>query len=186
MCLVSSRDDLALLPALVAAGIDTFQVRDKALSARDLVELTRRVLEFGATVIVNDRLDVALAAGAHGVHLGANDVAVTDARRIAPDLIIGATCRNRSEVEVAAGQGAAYAGFGPIFETTSKDGLPDPLGPAAVTPARGVLPLVAIGGITAANASQIPAGVGIAVIGGIWSNADPVAAAARLNEVVRR
>jgi len=185
MCLVSSRDDLALLPSLIAAGVDAFQVRDKALGGRDLVRLTQRLLDTGATVIVNDRLDVALAAQADGVHLGASDLLVTQARRIAPDLLIGATCRNRVDVEAAAHAGADYAGFGPIFATSSKEGLPDPVGPGALEEVTGVLPLIAIGGITAANASAIPRGAGVAVIGGIWSQPDPIAAAAGIAQAVR-
>lgn len=185
MCLVSSRNDLSLLTALVEAGVDGFQVRDKTLEGRALVELTHRVLASSATVIVNDRLDVALAAGADGVHLGASDLAVADARRIAPDLLIGATCRNRTDIEAAAAAGADYAGLGPIFPTSSKPGLPDPLGPSAL-PASSDLPLLAIGGITPENVQELRAGVGVAVIGGIWSQPDPVAAAVRLVEGLRR
>ena len=186
MCLVSARDDLSLLPQLTQVGVDGFQVRDKLLDGRALVDLTRHVLRTGATVVVNDRLDVALAAGADGVHLGAGDLAVADARRLAPDLLIGVTCRNRLDIEAAARAGADYAGFGPIFATTSKAGLPDPLGPSALNDATGVLPVLAIGGITPGNVGEIPSGIGVALIGGIWSQADPVAAAARIVEAVRR
>lgn len=180
MCLVSSEDDLALLPALVRAGVDAFQVRDKGLGTRDLVTLTREVVAAGVTVVVNDRLDVALAAGAAGVHLGAVDLAVADARRIAPDLLIGATCRDRSGVEQAARDGADYAGVGPVFATSSKVGLPAPLGLDSLAPVIGVLPVLAIGGITAERAGSVSAtGVhGIAVIGGIWAAPDPVGSAA--------
>lgn len=186
LCLVSGADDLGLLPALAEAGIDGFQVRDKAASTRRLVELTRRVIAsvaaYGATVSVDDRVDVALAAGAAGVHLGADDLAVADARRIAPELLIGATCRSRQDVEAARVAGADYAGFGPVFATSSKDGLPDPLGPDAVTAAAGVLPLVAIGGIEATNAGEVRAAGadGVAVIGGLWRQRDPVQAAKEL------
>lgn len=186
MCLVSSRNDLSILPALVSVGVDSFQVRDKALGDRALVDLTRQVLETPATVIVNDRLDVALAAGADGVHLGASDLQIADARLLAPKLLIGATCRSRREIEAAADAGADYAGFGPIFPTSSKAGLPDPLGPSSLEGALGLLPVLAIGGITLENVSELPRGMGIAVIGGIWSQRDPVAAAARLVEAVQR
>ena len=186
MCLVSSRNDLSVLPALQSAGVDSFQVRDKSLGGRALVDLTMRILETSATVIVNDRLDVALAAGAHGVHLGASDLTVADARRLAPKLLIGATSRSRREIENAADAGADYAGFGPIFPTSSKAGLPDPLGSSALGAALGPLPVLAIGGITPENVCELPLGVGIAVIGGIWSQSDPVAAAARLVEAMRR
>ncbi|WP_278258815.1 thiamine phosphate synthase [Nocardioides convexus] len=137
------------------------------------------VRPYGARVLVNDRLDVALAAGADGVHLGADDLAVADARRIAPGLIVGATCRDRAGVLAAAASGADYAGFGPLFPTGSKPGLPEPLGLRAVTAAAGVLPLVAIGGLTAATAAEARAAGahGVAVIGAIWREPDPVAAA---------
>ncbi|RHW24272.1 thiamine phosphate synthase [Nocardioides immobilis] len=182
-CLVSERDDLSLLPALADAGVDGFQVRAKSLDGRALTALVERVVGAvrpeGAMVLVNDRLDVALAGGADGVHLGRVDVPVAAARRIAPDLVVGATCRTRAEVESAARDGASYAGFGPVFATASKEGLPDPLGPAAVSAAAGVLPLVAIGGIDAARvAAVVAAGAhGVAVIGGIWRQPDPVSAA---------
>ncbi len=185
-CIVSEQDDLALLPALADAGVDGFQVRAKTLGTRDLATLTREVAgavaSYDAQVIVNDRVDVALATGADGVHLGAEDLAVADARRIAPGLLVGATCRDRGAVEQAAADGADYAGFGPVFTTDSKSGLPAPLGPDAVTRAAGVLPLIAIAGITAATAREVRvAGAhGVAVIGAIWRHPDPVSAAKEL------
>lgn len=185
-CLVSDRDDLTLLASIAAAGVDGFQVRAKDLCTRDLVALVGAVRDavapHGATVLVNDRLDVALATGADGVHLGAADLAVADARRIAPRLMIGATCRSRSEVLAAAADGADYVGVGPVFATTSKSGLPDPMGTIGVRGAVGLLPVVAIGGITAANAADVRAAgaAGVAVIGGIWDPPDPVQAAEEL------
>lgn len=183
--LVSGSDDLTLLPALVAAGVDGFQVRDKAYDGRALLDLTRVVLSAGVATIVNDRLDVALAAGAHGVHLGASDLPVREARRLAPDLVIGATCRTAADVAQAAADGADYAGFGPLFATTSKAGLPAPRGVGAL-PAADV-PVIGIGGVTAANAASVKASGahGVAVIGGIWAAPDPVAAATDIAEALR-
>jgi thiamine-phosphate pyrophosphorylase len=140
MCLVSSTDNLSLLPALAMAGVDTFQVRDKTLERPGLIELTAQVMALvpAARVIVNDRIDVALVIGADGVHLGASDMTVADARRLADraagrrflmgPFLIGATCRTASDVAAAAAAGADYAGVGPVFATTSKAGLPSPLG----------------------------------------------------------
>jgi thiamine-phosphate pyrophosphorylase len=185
-CLVSDRDDLSLLPSLAAAGVDGFQVRAKDLGGRDLMALTDRVIAAvrpeGAAVLVNDRLDVALATGADGVHLGQSDVTVSAARRIAPGLLLGSTCRTRADVEAVAREGADYAGFGPVFASGSKAGLPAPLGPGAVADAAGILPLVAIGGIDASSApAVIRAGAhGVAVIGAIWRHPDPVLAAKEL------
>lgn len=185
-CLVSARDDLALLSDLAAAGVGGFQVRDKEATTAELVELTRVVLAavrpFGAQVVVDDRLDVALAADADGVHLGAHDLSVPDARRLAPDLVVGATCRDAAAVARAARDGATYAGFGPVFATSSKAGLPTPLGTDAIGAATGVLPLVAIGGVGVAGASACrEAGAhGVAVIGAIWRARDPLGAAKEL------
>lgn len=193
-CLVSSREDLALLPAFAELGVAGFQVRDKTATTRELLALTAAVMErvgtYDACVVVDDRLDVALAAGAHGVHLGASDLPLAEARRIAdaaaPGLIIGATCRDRAAVEAAACAGADYAGFGPVFATSSKAGLPDPLGVDAVTTATGVLPLIAIGGISAGEAAAVRAAGahGVAVIGGLWRQPDPLQAAKELVEAV--
>jgi thiamine-phosphate pyrophosphorylase len=140
MCLVSSTDNLSLLPALAMAGVDTFQVRDKTLERPGLIELTAHVMALvpAARVIVNDRIDVALMIGANGVHLGASDMGVADARRLVDrasgrrflmgSFLIGATCRTAAEVAAAAAAGADYAGVGPVFATNSKAGLPSPLG----------------------------------------------------------
>lgn len=185
-CLVSERDDLSLLPAIAEAGVDGFQVRAKALAGRDLLALTASVLAAvkpaGATVVVNDRLDVALAAAADGVHLGAGDLPVAAARRLAPTLLVGGTCRSAASVAEAAAAGADYAGFGPVFASASKDGLPSPLGVRVVAAAAGTLPLVAIGGVDAATAADLRAAGahGVAVIGAIWRHPDPVTAAKEL------
>lgn len=185
-CLVDATDDLSLLPALAAAGVDGFQVRAKDLGDRALLDLTVRVREavaaHDAVLVVDDRVDIALAAGAHGVHLGAADLPVEVARRLAPGLVIGATCRSRADVEAARAAGADYAGLGPLRATTSKAGLPSPLGLAAVEQAAGVLPLVAIGGVDAptARAARDSGAHAVAVIGSIWRQPDPLSAAREL------
>lgn len=224
MCLVSSTDDLALLPALAMAGVDAFQVRDKALDRDRLVAFTQHVMALvpAAKVVVNDRLDVAITAGADGVHLGASDLPIASARAMVdraiarrflmPGFLLGATCRTAADVRAAASAGADYAGVGPVFATASKEGLPAPLGvdglraalsactdPApmnaqictstestARTVATGGIPVLGIGGITAGNAPElIAAGAhGVAVIGAIWNDADPVLAAKRLAAAV--
>lgn len=187
--LASGADDLGLLPGLVQRGVRGVQVRDKTATTRELVALTRRVRELvgrDVCVVVDDRVDVALATGADGVHLGADDLDVADARRLAPDLVIGATCRDRAAVERAAAAGADYAGLGPIAGTTSKAGLPAPLGVDAVRAAAGVLPLIAIGGIDAhlARAVRAAGAHGVAVIGAVWHPPYPLAAAEGLVEAV--
>jgi thiamine-phosphate pyrophosphorylase len=185
-CLVDASDDLSLLPDLAGAGVGGFQVRAKSLDDAELLALVRLVVSavrpFGGVVVVNDRVDIALAGGADGVHLGRDDLPVAAARRIAPNLVIGATCRSRGHVERAARDGADYAGFGPVFTSASKDGLPAPLGTDAIAVASGPLPLVAIGGIDATRAaSALAAGAhGVAVIGAIWRQPDPVGSAKEL------
>ncbi|MCX6400242.1 MAG: thiamine phosphate synthase [Propionibacteriales bacterium] len=185
-CLVSEQSDPAVIAELAAVGVDGFQVRSKELDTRGLIELTRAVVAAvrptGAMVTVNDRVDVAIASGADGAHLGAGDLPMAVARSIAPALLLGATCRSFGDVEAAAADGADYVGVGPVFATTSKAGLPDPVGIMGIKGAGGPLPIVAIGGITAANASAVMAAgaAGIAVIGGIWRPPDPVRAAEEL------
>ncbi|WP_248580669.1 thiamine phosphate synthase [Nocardioides sp. InS609-2] len=185
-CLVDITDALALLPRLAEVGVDGFQIRAKALPATCVLDLTERVIAAarpaGAVVVVNDRLDIALAAGADGVHLGATDLPVADARRIAPGLLVGGTCRNAEQVRRAAVDGASYAGFGPVFASASKAGLPDPLGTDAIAEAAGGLPLIAIGGLDVRRAAEARAAGahGIAVIGAIWRQPDPVQAAKEL------
>ncbi|WP_203336168.1 thiamine phosphate synthase [Nocardioides limicola] len=175
-----------LLPRLAEVGVGGFQVRAKGLDDSTLLTLAGAVIDavrsHGAMVIVNDRVDIALAAGADGVHLGRDDLPVPHARRIAPDLIIGATCRSRQHAVQAAADGADYAGFGPIRTSTSKVGLPAPLGFEALRAAAGPLPLVGIGGLGVDDAARVRAagGHGMATIAAIWEDADPVAAAGRL------
>lgn len=199
MCLVSSTDDLALLPALAMAGVDGFQVRDKTLGRDGLIAFTNHVMNLvpAARVVVNDRVDVAVITGADGVHVGASDMPAADvvamveraqARGfLSSRFLVGVTCRTAADVRAAADAGAAYAGVGPVFATSSKEGLPDPLGVDGVRGTRTVLPVLAIGGIDAGNAASVLAtGVhGIAVIGGIWRAPDPVAAARELARVVQ-
>ncbi|MBG0563328.1 thiamine phosphate synthase [Actinoplanes aureus] len=107
----------------------------------------------GTMVLVNDRVGVALAAGADGVHLGADDLPVAAARRVlGPRVIVGATCRTPAAARAAVADGASYLGVGPAFQTTTKDGLPPPLGPAAIAAVAEAVPgtpVLAIGGITA-------------------------------------
>lgn len=189
-CLVGPTDDLTVLAGLAAAGVRGFQVRAKDRPDREVLDLARHVRGqvegHGALVVVNDRVDLALAAGAAGVHLGADDLPVADARRIAPHLLVGATCRDRAQVIAAREAGADYAGLGPVFATASVAGLPEPLGPESVRRAAGVLPLVAIGGVTAPRAAEVRAAGAdsLAVIGAIWRQPDPVGAAKELLDVI--
>jgi thiamine-phosphate pyrophosphorylase len=179
---------IARATAAVNGGATCVQLRLKDVAARDLVGVARELIKaVGVPVIVNDRADVAIAAGAAGVHLGADDAPVSAIRKIAPEgFLIGASVGSDSEVLLAAG--ADYAGVGPVFGTTSKDDAGNAIGLAEFTrlsTATG-LPTVAIGGLTAANAlSAIEAGaIGIAVISAIFGATDPLAAARELASAI--
>jgi thiamine-phosphate pyrophosphorylase len=173
----------------VAAGAPVVQVRLKEGSDRQRLDFTRRVVdicvEHGALCLVNDRVDVALAAGAHGTHLGADDLPVAAARRIAgPGHLLGGTARDpRSAADLVAA-GADYLGVGPAFSTSTKSGLPDPIGVAGVAAvARAVpVPVIAIGGVDAQRARQLrTAGAyGVAVVSAVTAAPDPTAATREL------
>ena len=135
-----------------------------------------------ALLIVNDRVDVALAAGADGVHLGQTDLPLADARRIAQGLVIGISTHDLDQVAAAVEGGADYLGYGPVFATTTKE-APDPVqgvdALAAAVAAAAPVPVVAIGGITPARAAEVAAtGCAAAcVIASVNLAADPAAAA---------
>ncbi|GIE79143.1 thiamine-phosphate synthase [Actinoplanes philippinensis] len=139
----------------------------------------------GTIVLVNDRVGVALAAGADGVHLGADDLPVAAGRRVlGSSAIIGATCRDAGTARAAADAGASYLGVGPAFPTSTKDGLPPPLGPAAIAAVADAvpgIPVLAIGGITAERVPQL-AVHGIAAVSAFA--ADPKGAVAEFLAVL--
>jgi thiamine-phosphate pyrophosphorylase len=188
------RDALPVVAAALAAGADTIQVRvPDAATDREAYEFAARVLRMcrdaGVTCLVNDRLHVALAVGADGGHVGADDLPVHAARTVlGPYAILGATARDPETARRAVKDGATYLGVGPAFATSTKDGLPDPIGPAGIAAvARAVtVPVIAIGGVTAVRASQlIGAGAhGIAVVGAVSEAADPGDATAELRRAL--
>lgn len=146
----------------VAAGAALIQIREKDLDARPLVDLARFALdaarESGAHVLINDRLDVALAAGAAGLHLGENSLpveTVSEWRRAAarPEFLIGVSCHSAEACRRAARGGANYVFFGPIFATPSKAAYGPPQGLERLREACQAveIPVLAIGGITAEN-----------------------------------
>jgi thiamine-phosphate pyrophosphorylase len=133
--------------------------RSDAAELVRIARMARRICDAaGAALIVNDRIDIALAAGADGVHLGQADLPIEAARRISRDLWIGVSTHDLAQVRAACDAGADYLGFGPVFATVTKEN-PDPVQgiaglPAAVAAAAG-RPIVAIGGITAAAVDDI-------------------------------
>lgn len=150
----------------IAAGIDWVQIREKEMPTRSLSALVRKAVGAAAgsqtQILVNDRLDVALACEAAGVHLGGESLPVADVRRWcrsshAPQgFLIGASCHSLAEAEAAERGGADYLFFGPVFATPGKLGFGPPQGIARLAEiCRGVkIPALAIGGITAGNAAE--------------------------------
>jgi len=170
--------------AAISGGATCVQLRLKDVQPRDLIEIAREMVRvLPVPLIVNDRADVAIAAGASGVHLGADDVPAVTIRTIVPQqFIIGVSVG--SDDEIAGASGADYVGIGPLFATVSKDDAGNPIGTAefARLAARIGLPAVAIGGISAANARlAMDAGAcGIASIAAIFGISDPAAGATAL------
>lgn len=173
-------------------GDTALQVRVKGATDRALslwtAELVAATRPHGIRVIVNDRLDIALAAGADGVHLGAEDLPVSAVRSLAPSgFLVGGTCRGPEGARVALAQGADYVGLGPVYPSTSKAGLPQPLGLEVLEQTARVVPTVAIGGITSSRVPGVMAAGahGVAVIAAVWRAADPPRAAKEIADLVR-
>lgn len=170
-------------------GVTAVQVREPHATTRELCALSRALLEVlagtGVPLLVNDRLDVALAVGAQGVHLGQSDLPAEDAHRIAPDLLLGLSVSTPAQV-AAAPDWLDYLGVGPVRATATKPEAAAPLGLAgtAALARQARVPCVAIGGIGSENAAAVRGtGVaGIAVVSAICAAADPRAAAAELAE----
>ena len=153
---------LARIRAAVAAGVDWVQIRERDMTARELLALTKAAIAAAsgkARILVNDRLDVALAAGAAGVHLRATSVPASEtvrwlrANHAPGDFLVGVSCHSLEEARQAQEAGASYVFFGPVFETPAKKKFGPPQGVAKLGEACRSLriPVIAIGGINEAN-----------------------------------
>jgi len=183
---------IELAEQAISGGADTIQFRQKDGSTKELIKIAtgmKRVCsEMGAAFIVNDRIDVAIAAKADGVHLGQDDFPIGLARKLlGNDAVIGGSAGTPEEIVTCVQEGVDYVGFGPIYATGSKDDA----GPATgidflkqivqTTP----VPVIAIGGIDQTNAAQVMAAGahGIAVISCVCCREDPEEAARKLHDI---
>jgi thiamine-phosphate pyrophosphorylase len=185
------RDDAEVVEALLKGSSSCLQYRAKKVPAREqwsmALKLRRLTREAGALFIVNDRVDLALEAGADGVHLGQDDLAPAVARSLARragrgDLIIGLSTHSLEQARAAEGEGADYIGFGPVFATLTKENNVPPLGTAALAAVLEAvaLPVVAIGGIKEGHLGALAA-LGArhcAIVTALTSARDVAAAAA--------
>lgn len=175
-------------------GVTAVQLRAKTLADRDYLtlalDLAERCRRLGALFLVNDRVDIALASRADGVHLGVSDLPVAVARRILGErAVIGFSPETDDQSASAAADGASYLGVGPVFGTASKDDAGAPLGLDSFR--RRVetagIPVIGIGGIHAGNLGLVRAkgAVGVAVLSAILGETDPADATRRLRDALR-
>jgi thiamine-phosphate pyrophosphorylase len=147
-------DSLDVAARAALDGVDMIQIRAKELSCRRLSELVRSVVGLqGPKILVNTRTDIALACGAHGVHLPAGSIAPVRIRELVPvGFLIGVSCHTIAELQAAQNEGADFAVFGPIFPSVTKSG--NPIGIEALRQAAATvhLPIYALGGVTSENA----------------------------------
>ena len=188
------RSTVEVVRAAIRGGVSCVQLREKGCSTREFMDEARLLKALlagtGVPLFINDRLDVALAVGADGVHLGQNDLAIADARRLVGNrMIIGISAESVADAVRAEAEGADYIGASPVFTTPTKTDTAPPLGLDGLRAIRRAvqLPLVAIGGIDADNASQVlRAGAdGLAVVSAIVSAPCPRTAAAGLRQRIQ-
>jgi thiamine-phosphate pyrophosphorylase len=195
LCLVTDRSQtrgrplLAVIEQALQSGVDVVQLREKDLSARALFELAEELhvicYRYGARLLINDRIDVALAVDADGVHLPVSSFAVRDARQLlGSGKLIGASAHSVAEARTAVDGGADFIVFGPVFATPSKQPFGPPVGlPALRQASQAVMvPVFAIGGITADRVASVRqhGAVGVAVVSAILFADHPRTAAAAL------
>lgn len=184
--LAHPRDWLAVADQALQAGATAIQLRDKHATSGELLEMACALQPVAAAhralFLVNDRFDVALAAGADGVHLGDDDLPVSAVRRVVPrDFIIGRSADTEQDASTAEADGADYLGVGSVFGTTTKaEVIGEVIGTdrLARVAASVSIPVVGIGGVTANNAASIAAAgaAGIAVVSAVMAAPDPGAA----------
>ncbi len=185
----AGRDLLEVVNAALRAGVRAVQLREKDLTTRDVFHLGEKMLAMtraaGSALLINDRVDVAMALQADGVHLTRRSLPPREARDLlGPGSLIGVSCHSLAEVQEAVGGGADFVVCGPIFETPSKAAFGPPVTTALLSQARSAtsLPILAIGGIHRARIPDVMrAGAdGVAVISAVMAAPDPGLAASEL------
>jgi len=185
------RELLEVLEKAFRGGVRAVQVREKDLSGRELYELAERVQnlakKFKARVLINDRVDIALALDLDGVHLPAAGFPVAEVRKLlGPNRLIGASTHSLTEAQAAAEAGADFITFGPVYATASKARYGPPVGVAALREAvrRVLIPVFALGGIGPNHLAEVAASgaFGIAMISAVLAASDPEQAARDLME----
>ena len=188
--LARPRDVMTVVQAALDAGAPAIQLRDKLATAAELLRQARALLPLtraaGALLFINDRLDVALAAGADGVHLGPDDLPVAAARRIAPrGFLVGCSTDDPDAARRAEADGADYIGCGAVFGTRTKTEVgAERIGVHRLDEVAAAvdIPVIGIGGITAGNVAEVAAtrAAGAAAVGEIMAASDPAAAVTAL------
>jgi thiamine-phosphate pyrophosphorylase len=185
---------LELARMAIKGGADTIQFRQKVGATREMIEIVRQIkqlcVDSGVTLVVNDRLDVAIAAEADGVHLGQDDFPISLARKLLGESrIIGGSAASLEEAQKCLAEGADYIGFGPVYPTKSKADADPVTGIELLKQAVEIisLPIIAIGGISVENAPEvIRAGAqGIAVISAVCCQEDPEQATRALSQALQ-
>ncbi len=184
----AGRNTLQVLSSILSAGVRLIQLREKNISKRQLFELAGLVRKMthdtGALLIINDHLDIALAVGADGVHLGQDDLPISAARKLAPDLILGASSHNIEEAIAAEKDGASYVNIGPIYSTGTKKWTSEYLGPASIRKISEHIniPFTVMGGIKLKHIDELKSAGAriIAVVTAVTAATDPADAARSL------
>ncbi len=190
--LSEGRSTLDIVRQALVGGVTLIQLREKNLPLRDTLELARDIRAltkpYGCLLIINDRIDVALAVGADGVHLGLDDLPIDAARSIAPDLIIGASSHTIEEAEAAQAAGASYVNIGPIYPTQTKNWTDAYLGIEGLTriAPHVSIPFTVMGGIKQTHIPELcAAGAStIALVTAVTAAPNPEQAARELLEEI--
>ncbi len=192
--LVRGRSFASVLQEAVDAGVPAIQLRERDLPTRELLSLTQQIRAMtrdrAVPLLINDRVDMAVALDLDGVHLRASSLPVSVVRRVVgPHRLIGVSAHSVTEAQQAGDDGADYVILGPIFETPSKREFGDPLGLAVLADAcrHSPVPVFAIGGITRERIESVrgAGAFGVAMIGGILGRADVGNATADMQSAVR-